>query len=369
MTDGECIEKSTLEKRSLPEGERGPAELGTETIDVGTLFISDLSLTGSFDLRSMEEAALGKLLHALPIPVLLVDHWQSIVFANKSCQKIGDADYRHIVGLPVTSLIAAPSDSEKAQALNARTISLFERAFTTRRPQKAEAIIEMNESRMWSRLHLRAIRVGSVRYVLVAVEDLTVEKVQLRLGQRNEKELMRTRTVLNDLLKDRTGKLLEADEELRAEAKQHARTAEQLRAERGRFHALCAYAPCGVARVAFDGTLLHGNARFKRIFDATFAANIDEDSGGGVTEEPMNGREALLAWLDASTKRTTHVRMASMFAVGSSDGDTSKVRVDAVKFESEYLLICTDVPPPEPPKPEPPEPNRIEARIPSINGE
>ncbi|MEJ2717968.1 MAG: PAS domain-containing protein [Deltaproteobacteria bacterium] len=309
---------------------------------------------------------MGKLLHALPIPVVLVDHWQHIVFANQSCEKIGGADYRDIVGLPVTELIAAPTDSDKAQSLNARTLSLFEKAFTTRRPQKAEAIIEMKGMRTWCRLHLRAIRVGPVRYILVAVEDLTVEKVQLRLGQRNEQKLMKTHTVLNDLLKERTGKLLATDEQLRAEAAQHAHTAEQLRAERGRFHALCAYVPCGVARVALDGTLLYCNAPFKQVFEGTFVATSDQNPAGRAIEDRVTGREAVVPWLGSMTEETGNVHLPHTLTVRTGGYDGREVRVDAIKLESEYLLICNDAPQADVSKLESPQSAHIEA-LPAVD--
>ena len=67
--------------------ERDPEEF-TETIDLTGLLIENLTTTGSYDLRRLRASSLNKLLHALPIPALLVDRSHYVIFANEAWAKI-----------------------------------------------------------------------------------------------------------------------------------------------------------------------------------------------------------------------------------------------------------------------------------------
>ena len=60
----------------------------TETIDLTGLLIENLTTTGSYDLRRLPASSLNKLLHALPIPALLVDRSHYVIFANEAWAKI-----------------------------------------------------------------------------------------------------------------------------------------------------------------------------------------------------------------------------------------------------------------------------------------
>ncbi len=61
--------------------------------------------------------------------------------------------------------------------------------FSSRKPQTYAAIIQIVDSRIWGRMHFRPLRTKEGRLVLVLVEDLTLEKKQLVLTQKHEKEL------------------------------------------------------------------------------------------------------------------------------------------------------------------------------------
>jgi hypothetical protein len=49
----------------------------TQTIDLQSLLTSDVGQSGVFDLSDVGSTSFGKLLDALPVPVLLIDRWGS----------------------------------------------------------------------------------------------------------------------------------------------------------------------------------------------------------------------------------------------------------------------------------------------------
>ncbi len=98
---------------SVEESAR-PAMLGrwdtaTHTINLNSLFTSDVYSTASFDLSSLESTPLAKLLEALPIPAFLIDPWYTIALANQSFGKApsGSSSLSEITFL---DLLARPHD-------------------------------------------------------------------------------------------------------------------------------------------------------------------------------------------------------------------------------------------------------------------
>ncbi len=62
----------------------------TQTIDLKSLFSPDLSASGVYDLRKHRRYGTGKLLEAIPIPIMLIDKWFFVAFANKAFGKISE---------------------------------------------------------------------------------------------------------------------------------------------------------------------------------------------------------------------------------------------------------------------------------------
>ena len=146
----------------------------TETIDLASLLKADLSASGSFDIRGgIWASTFGKLLQSLPIPALLVDQSFNIVVANQACGKIG-AEVESITGAPFCHLFRDHSAREQAQ-------SLLEKLFSNRKSLVREAALRIGNRTVWGRLTLRSIRIFKDRFALVLVEDLTAEKTQYAL--------------------------------------------------------------------------------------------------------------------------------------------------------------------------------------------
>jgi len=178
----------------------------TETIDLNSLFTTDLTESGSFQVKGVRATSFGRLLQAVPIPTLLIDRQGKISFANRSCWSIA-SNYEELPGVPFHSLFPDPARSRKAAAL-------IETVFKTRKPQVMEALLEFDDTKTWSRMHLRSLRLGRERSILLLIEDLTLE----------QKQLLRTKKYQQ--------KLLEANQQLRKEIEKRKRTEEALKKAR-----------------------------------------------------------------------------------------------------------------------------------------
>ncbi len=181
--------------------------ISTHSIDLRTL-IHEIGVLEPLGIRDLSETDFGKLLQAIPIPTLLIDRSATISFANQSWKKITES-YRAIVGRPFSSIFAKKSGSRAAN-------SIVEKGFTTRKPLMATAVLEIEQSRIYGRMHVRSLRMGSDMALIVLVEDLTTEKKQLILAQKHKEALLKHREDLEKQVKQRTSALKTMNEKLLA---------------------------------------------------------------------------------------------------------------------------------------------------------
>jgi|GEM_PF-1213397 len=191
-------------------------DTSTQTIDFDSLFNTDLSVTGTFDLRTIQSTALGKLLDAVPIPAVLVTEKCRVVFANKACNKLA-GNYSQIIGSSFLDFLPQLEDDERSRILAGKAEAVFRKALETRKPQKAEAILRIGEATKWFRLHLRCVRMVE-RHILVILEDLTHEKVRLRVNAKEEHRLRETVEALRRRVHELTAELEATKEELKRAA-------------------------------------------------------------------------------------------------------------------------------------------------------
>jgi signal transduction histidine kinase len=135
--------------------------------------------TGSFDLTWITMASFGKLLHAVPMPILLVSASGEIQFENYAFVTISGR-FVSFAGKSLYSLFPGPEESQHAQAL-------VDRVLNKRKPQVREGVLVIHNRELWSRMHLRSIRFGKVRSLLVLVEDLSAERRELCLNEKYKK--------------------------------------------------------------------------------------------------------------------------------------------------------------------------------------
>jgi hypothetical protein len=159
------------------------AKTETETIDLNSLAEETSKVQRSFNPQNIPGSKLGMLLDALPVPAMLIDISCNIVFSNDSCDKIAGGQENIRVG-PFADLFLDPLSAEKAA-------QLIEEVFSKRKTQITEAMLLFGEQKIWGRIHLRSLRMGNFKSVLVLVEDLTPVKKELHLNRLDKADLER----------------------------------------------------------------------------------------------------------------------------------------------------------------------------------
>lgn len=210
--------------QGLPDGaidEESQARSSTDSIDLTSLINRNVTLTGSFDLRGVEAKSVSKLLDSLPMPALLVDDGYAVAFANDYwTETIGD--FNKIEGRAFNRLFPDPSQAAQVQ-------DLLHATFTDRKPRARKLSLNTGKKQIWGRMHLRSLRFGVRRYILVLYQDLTSEKEQLNLVKRHSEELRRAHGQLERRVEQRTEELKRANAQLLAEIAERKRTERALR--------------------------------------------------------------------------------------------------------------------------------------------
>jgi PAS domain S-box-containing protein len=259
-----CDEDSEEKTPSMLRG----AHLATQSIDINGVFSREISMSGSFELKGVRTTSFGKLLEAIPTPVLLVDSSLNIVFANSSWEKISP-EYPLLHGQSFLSIFHNTASADAAE-------TVIREVFLTRKPQVKESIVQIQNCRIWGRMNLRSIRMGADRSVLVLIEDLTLEKKQQILDKKHHLELqarVRDRTAELKLINDRLQK--EVIERKRAEAalkrineQLEERVEERTRAlaeSEERHRSLVENSSQGIYRATMEGRFLSANPALAKI--------------------------------------------------------------------------------------------------------
>lgn len=253
--------RPTAESSEKPSGSikqiRGQGT-ATETIDLETLPGKDVTLSGSFDLRQVQGTALAKLLTALPIPALLIDTSQTIVFANESCGNSEDQS-RDLEGVPLSSIF---TELEEAMKFD----TLVETVFSRRKPAVSNATLDLGKGPMWARTHMRSVRVGTTRFVLLMIQDLTLERQQLLLTKKHERELLKARNDLERTVRERTAELKHTNELLEKEVGTRRQAEEQLRKSHNQLEHLVEERTAALK--ATNARLLQAKSEWERTFDS-----------------------------------------------------------------------------------------------------
>ncbi len=198
----------------------------TESIDLNSLFTQDVTSSGSFDLSGAGPESFAKLLHSLPIAALLVDVTHTVVFANEACGRY-DAQAFAPEQRRFSEIFSDAADAEAAR-------TMLDEAFIRRKSGTMEARVTFGGEIVLGRLHFRSLRAGSLRSVLVLVEDLTHERRQLELVRRHQSELEDAHRELEM----RTAELMRSNKELRTENAERRRAERALHDSERRFRAL-----------------------------------------------------------------------------------------------------------------------------------
>lgn len=167
---------------------------GTDSLDLTSLFHAHVTVSGSFDIGGeIWSTTFGKVIQAMPIPSLLVDQQYKVTAANEACGRMS-RDYKSIIGSPFLSMFAGPFGARKVQ-------TLVDDIFADRKPRMEEAVLKIGRATMLGRMTLRSIRIAKERFLLVLIEDLTAEKLQLLVNQKQE-ELLRREILERQLIQN-----------------------------------------------------------------------------------------------------------------------------------------------------------------------
>lgn len=212
------------------QGGRQAADVSTDTIDLTGLLNRNITLTGSFDLRGVQARALTKLLDSLVMPALLVDRTFAVAFANEFWDKtIENCD--RIQGRPLRDFFPNAVQAQQVQ-------DLLEVTFADRKPRTRKLALNTRFRQLWGRMHLRSLRVGASRYILVLYQDLTPEKEQLNLQKKFSEDLQKAHDELEKRVEIRTLELQQANAKLLAEMAERQRTDEALRESEANYRAI-----------------------------------------------------------------------------------------------------------------------------------
>ncbi len=228
----------------------------TETIDLNGIF--DPIASGSFRLTGTEAGSLGKLLDALPIPVLLIDHELRISLANKACE-MPEIVKGGMNRKPFADLFPRKAHSDACKLM-------VEDVLTTRRTREMTTLLQLNERKMWGRLHLRSIRTGQERFVLVMIQDLTLEKKQLILTRQHREELRKTHNQLEIRVHDGTAELTQSNELLRSEIQERKQAERELTLSQASFTSIVDESKEGIIVIDHEGTIRYCNPTAREFF-------------------------------------------------------------------------------------------------------
>ncbi|MEW6110755.1 MAG: ATP-binding protein [Thermodesulfobacteriota bacterium] len=157
-----------MKERDLPRIDERDVRQPTETIDLNDLFRPTMSDSGSFDVGTARYGAFCRLLQAIPVPVLLIDRSFHVRFTNRAVETLG-RNSSSLIGSSFSSLFPGAAMARKG-------MSLVKFVFTRRKPQTAQGMLTICGTSIWGRMHLRSIRIGPSKFVLVLIENLTAEK-------------------------------------------------------------------------------------------------------------------------------------------------------------------------------------------------
>lgn len=333
--------ESSEDPEPVPERLLGD-DLTTQTIDLSSLFDPNVDSSGTFDLGSVGSTSFGRLLDSLPVPAILIDPSNRVVFSNQGCTRL-TGDYQDLFGVSFLDLVPRPSDRERAQVLANKTLSLLDRVFRTRKPLTAEAILEIHRRRIWTRLHLRAVKISSSRYVLVLIEDVTEEKKQLALNKRRDKESYELQRDLEALVEVANSELAMTKTRLTREIATHMKTQESLKVERQKNDVLARHFDLATAVVSPAGNFQFIDSRFSALsgyelhdipdFDQVIAGGLNySDLDGGIRAEDES----------CSAEGMGKKRAVAVCRMICRGGEEREVGLTALRLVNGYYFVICD---------------------------
>jgi PAS domain S-box-containing protein len=289
MPDKERQDFAYLEDDDVSQGFIDRGAQPTQSIDLKGLMAELDTMGHDVQTDDLETTPFGKLMEAVPIPILLLDEERRVTFLNQALGKIS-SKYDSLKGKECISLFP---DHKVARHID----SLIKTVYFDRQIQVLESVIQIVDARIWGRVHLQPLRWGSNTSVLVLIENLTLEKTQLarqkKMGRelekrveertrdlaatneklqqeiserkRAESELIKHRHGLEQLVVERTRELNATIVRMKQEVKERKKAENSLRSSENRLQLAFHANPGAVSIISLnDGIYLDVNASFCR---------------------------------------------------------------------------------------------------------
>lgn len=256
---------SRAETECLTELYRG---IGPEKVIVDDRSLDPFTESGSFDLRGFQLSSVGRLLDALPLIALLVSSDHKIAFANDLSARLA-GENRLVVGSHFSSLFPRIPEAARAE-------ELLKTVFKGRKLRMGEGAVELGAMRLWARMNFRPIRIASTRFVLVLVEDLSLEKKHLLLIERHKELIAQAKDSFEKELRQRTNELRHAYERLEQEMAERANVQQSLHLSEEGFRSIVDRTRDGILVVDLADIVLYANQAAARMFGRKLDSLLEE---------------------------------------------------------------------------------------------
>ncbi len=312
--------------------------LSTETIDINSAIYEQLTESGSFDLRRFQLSSVGRLLNAVPTPVLLIDSQFSIIFANECSRKVC-GDICKIQSTPFCALFTRPADAAKFQGL-------LQKLFSTRKLQVGEGLVEVGTNRLWCRMSFRSLRIAQSRFVLLLIEDLTLEKKQQLLTEAHKETMRQAKDKFEKQLQERTRELKRINERLRQEVEERTKAQRALEIGQESFSSIVEKTLDGIAVLDCQGVILYCNSTAARFLGSPPQSLVGEHLSvspipGRITEMPIFRQRGDVGTAEMRVGRTQWKGKAAYLAILSDVTERKRTEQEllrAQKLESLELI-------------------------------
>jgi PAS domain S-box-containing protein len=211
----------------------------------------DITLSGSFDVTSLQDTHLGKVLQIIPIPALFLDSNNRMVYLNRSSRTLTGENFN---ALGMSFLVFFPEPSSRSVVESA-----IGRVFSTRASQVIESIVCSEYATVYARIHLRSVRREIGRFILVMIEDLSAEKKLLEIMEDNHDRL-------ESLVRERTLELETTNNKLRSEITLRKTTEKHLEASDILFETVIQCIGDGIFVKDSTHKYVHANPALERLF-------------------------------------------------------------------------------------------------------
>ncbi len=240
----------------------------TETIAIEGLTFQQLTESGSFDLRGFQLTSIGRLLNALPLIALVVGSDHRIVFANDLCFSLV-GENQDIKGSYFISLFPRLADASKAN-------EILKMVFSQRKTRVGEGAVELGANSIWGRINFRPIRIGNKRFVLVLIEDLSLEKKHLLLIERHKELIRQARDTFEKELKQRTEELSKSNKRLEGEKAERVKAQQSVQFGEDGFRNIVDRTRDGIMVFNLGEAVVYANRSAARMFGQTVDSLLGE---------------------------------------------------------------------------------------------